>query len=112
MRDKIVHLINKLIERNSKKDMFWSKTSSDSEFKTTINKATITIEKWNDEDGENFEFCLYNSNGEKIEEIHIMESQVDDNIQLLKNLYNSAVENYFKVDETIDGIIDSLNNEF
>ena len=108
MRDKIKELIKVLTKKNQLDKISWEKTSSDTEFKSTIGKATITVNNFQDKDGENYALNIYNPNGEKIETVILMDSMGDENILLLKELYSSVIECYYQVDKTIDDILDDL----
>lgn len=113
MDNKLNILIKELTEKNLNKGAVWQKTSGEGEFKIQLNKATLTIDKWNDEDGDNFSLDIYNENGEKIKQIHTMASLLEDaeNFALLSDLYNSVINTYYKTDETIDSIINEIKNK-
>ncbi|MBB3124554.1 hypothetical protein FHS04_002077 [Mesoflavibacter sabulilitoris] len=110
MRDKLKELIRRLTEKNQSDKIIWKKTSTETEFKATIGNSTITVNNFDDQDGENYTFTIYNKNGEKIEDILLMDSMGDNNIILLKELYSSVIETYYQVDKTIDDILDDLEN--
>lgn len=110
MRDKLKELIKRLTEKNQSDKIIWEKTSTETEFKATIGKSTITVNNFEDQDGENYTFVIYNINGEKIEDVLFMDSMGDNNIILLKELYSSVIETYYQVDKTIDDILDDLEN--
>ncbi|MCD8413699.1 hypothetical protein [Tenacibaculum finnmarkense] len=110
MRAKLKVLIKRITEKNQQDKIIWEKTSTETEFKATIGKATITINNWVDEDGENYQFEIYNIDGERIENILLMDSLGDDNILLLHELYSTVIESYYQVDKTIDDILDDLGD--
>lgn len=110
MREKLKELIKRVTEKNELDKIIWEKTSVDTEFKASIGKATITVNNFQDQDGENYVFKIYNTNGDQIEDIILMDSMEDNNIILLKDLYSSVIECYYKVDKTIDDILNDLEN--
>lgn len=114
MDNKLNILIKALTEKNLNKGTVWQKTSGEGEFKIQLNKATLTIDKWNDDDGDNFSLEIYNEDGEKIQQIHTMASLIHEdaeNFTLLSDLYNSVINTYYKTDETIDSIINEIKNK-
>lgn len=112
MDNKLITLITALTEKNLNNDTIWQKTSGNNEFKIQLNKATLTIDKWDDEDGDNYSLEIYNENGEKIQYLHSMESDESDqnNFETLMKLHNSVIKTYFKVEETIDNILNEITN--
>jgi hypothetical protein len=113
MENKIKILLAALTKKSLNNETVWSKTSGDNEFKIILSKATLTIDKWLDEDGENYDVKIYNEDGEEIESIHSMESEDFDNenFKLLQGLHDAVSKTFYKIDETIDSILDELENK-
>ncbi len=110
MNDKLHTLLNVLTEKNINNETIWLKTSGDNEFKIKLSKAHLTVSQWNDGDGENYDIAIYNANGEQIEYLHVMSNDIfnKEEFDLLKKHYESVTKTYYKVDETINSIIDEL----
>ena len=113
MNNTLKNLVKALSEKNLRNETIWTKTSGENEFKIKMNKASLTVDHWNDEDGENYDLTIYNENGEQIEYVHVMTNDAFDkeNFDLLKKHYESVNKTYYKVDETLDSILNEIENK-
>lgn len=103
-------LIKALVEKTKNKKAIWGKTSRPNEFKLSLEKGAITTDCWNDErEGEFVSFAVYNSFGDRIDNYYAEKGQPD--FDLLKELHNVAMRDFYKVDETISSLIDEINDE-
>ena len=106
-------LIEKLKHTTASKQITWSKTSRDNEFKLALAKGAITIDSWNDdESSDNIDFVILNTDGDQIERL------VFSDIPKEKVYYKSLLElhtlvrrSFYKVDETIQLLLNEVENK-
>lgn len=113
MNDNIIQIVNALIQKNANRETVWAKTSGENEYKMQLNNATLTIDMWRIEGEEHYDIGIYNGRGEQIDYFHISESEYSKayEFELLKKLYESTVDVYFRKGETINDILSQLNEE-
>lgn len=113
MNDNIIQIAKILINKNINRETIWTKTSGENEYKMHLNNATLTIDMWEDEDGENYEITIYNDKGDEIEGYHSMENDFlnIDRFHTLKKLYETTVDAYFKKGEVMNDILSQLSEE-
>lgn len=114
MNDNIEKIVNILIKKNANRETIWTKTSGENEYKIQLNNATLTIDMWGGIEGEeHYDITIYNGRGEQIDYFNISESEYSKayEFELLKKLYESTVDVYFRKGETINDILSQLNEE-
>jgi hypothetical protein len=102
----IESLIRALIEKTNAKKAIWGKTSRSNEFKLHFEKGAVTTDSWYNEDEEFFDFGIYNSFGDRIDNFFAKKGSPD--FELLLELHNAAKREFFKVDETISSLFDEV----
>ncbi|WP_449438808.1 hypothetical protein [Pedobacter steynii] len=109
--DNFKTLIEKLTEKTSRKEIIWTKTSRDDEFKLALEKGAITIDRWNsDELNEQLvDMTVLNEDGDRIDYISFSYSEKDD-FKSLADLHSLAKRAYYKVDETFKSIFKELDS--
>ncbi|MDI9312959.1 MAG: hypothetical protein QM535_22300 [Limnohabitans sp.] len=105
----IKDLINALIEKTIQKKAIWDKTSRPNEFKLNFEKGAVTTDFWGDEDGDSVDFAIYNSFGDRIDRSVANRGEPD--FQLMANLHNTAMREFYKVDETISSFFVEVNED-
>lgn len=106
-------LIQLLLEKTNAKLLTWSRGSTANEFKTELSAATLHI-SYVLYDGLN-EFAqtevlsLYMYNGTGAPITLVSENDMQTEFELLKMLYNSAMDSCTKESETIENLFDELN---
>ena len=105
-------LVDKLVEKTSRKEAVWSKTSRDDEFKLDLGKGAITLDRWqNEETNEQLvDLAVLNENGDKIDYIYFSYSEKED-FKYLTDLHSLAKRAYYKVDETFKLIFKELDSD-
>lgn len=115
MNNKIKLLVHSLIELSDNKRVIWNKTSAENQFKVVLESgAALTIDSWSNnrrDDYPNLDLCIYNDRGELIlRDIVSVEENIDE-YNLLEKLHNCAKNIYFKVDDTIDGMLEEIDSD-
>lgn len=106
----ITDLIKSILEKTASRKAIWGKTSRPNEYKLLFNKGAITTDNWTAEEGkECADFAIYNSFGDKIDNYYASKGEKD--FELLIELHNTANREFFKVDETIAGLINEINSD-
>lgn len=109
---KYMDLIQKLVEKTKKKEVIWTKTSRDDEFKVSLSSGSITIDHWNDHVSQpSVDFAIRNENGDSIGYISFFKEEDLESYTIIRNLNNLARESYYKVDETIDSFFKQLSDD-
>lgn len=107
--NKFLSLIDLLRSKTEKRVVIWQQITENS-FKLELKTGAITILKDFDPFG-NLEFIeikIYNIEGNAIVSDRHDRSEAD--FSIFEAFYNSIIASYYKVDETIKGIIDELNS--
>lgn len=110
-------VVKKLVEKTGKREVNWLKVR-DNEFKVLLKSAAITISKYHydPEDQDYVNLRIYNLQGDTVYEYIASENDtITESTQLpfklLDELFIAARTSYFKVEETIESIIDELTHE-
>lgn len=114
--EKLKKLIELLIERTSARTAIWSKGSADNQFKLSVSEGTaITINYWVHDynEPEMYIIAIFNQNGDQIESFN---THLDGNsdvlsFNLLKELHKVVSNQYYKVEETMDILLASLQTD-
>ena len=102
-------LIQGLKEKTSKNEVIWQK-SSETEFKVELQSGAITADKMWLSKKSTFmlEVCVYNNRGELADRIAVSQFDEADDYKFVDDFYIVVRRKYFKVEETIKGIIDEV----
>ena len=114
--EKLKTLIQLLIDKTLAKKAIWEKGSgSSNQFKLSISKKiAITISEWENSYSNDIYYgvFIYNENGDSIERFDTETySSTDEDEKLLQSFYKAASDQYYKVEETLDEILKSINSE-
>ena len=112
--EKVKNLIELLTAKTLSKKAIWNKASADSQFKLSINDGSaITVREWTGQYNDlYYSITIFNRNGDAIERIDTEDLVYSpENIALFRSLHKAANDSYFKVEETIDALIASVNNQ-
>ncbi|NVM61745.1 hypothetical protein FHW88_000021 [Mucilaginibacter sp. SG538B] len=111
MTDEFKLLIEKLIKKTSAKQAIWSKTSRDNEYKLELQKGAITVDNWDNGNGVDLvDITILNEYGDTVDRVYFDGSDEDD-YTLLIELHTLAKRAFYKVEETIKGIVSELDSE-
>lgn len=105
-------LVDKLKNKTLAKQAIWIKTSRDNEFRLELSKGAITTDNWVDEnDGRSLvDLLIFNDNGDIIDRV-VYSSEKDNDYGTLVELHSLAKKAYYKVDETLKGILEELDSD-
>lgn len=107
---KIIDLVNGLYQKTIDRKITWVTTSRDTEYMLRFKDgAMVTTDSWQSEGKKMMDFIIYNNNGVKIEQFIFSADRIEE-YKLLRLLYNSIIENIFRKDETINNLLDELDN--
>ena len=104
-------LVEALSKKTKENRLKWEPTSRDSQFQTIIGHNYIVIYSFdNYEEGcLNIRVDILDSFGDKIDQFTSDENDFSD-YMLLENLYSSARRNALRIDETINDLMQNLDN--
>jgi hypothetical protein len=110
--DNFKALIAKLVTKTHKKQVVWTKTSRDEEFKLNLEKGAITVDNWYDDEANvwRVDIAIYNDRGDRIDRIAYMEAEKND-YEALMVLHSAAKSAYFKVEDTFKDIFKELDSD-
>lgn len=113
--EKLKTLIELLIEKTIKKQAIWNKGSGSNQFKLLISQgAAITVTQWEQQYGSDkidYGVNIFNSNGQAIEGFVSDNDTSKEELRLLQNFYKAASDQYYKVEETMEAILNSLTGD-
>jgi hypothetical protein len=101
-------LVEKLIDKTNNKETTWTQTSREDEYKINLNSGAITVSRNYNE----MTLIIYNDNSDQI--FFETYTEDDDNEALysyIKALHTNAKNSYYKVEETLTGILDELSKD-
>ena len=120
IKDKYEAIITKLLNATEKGSVAWEKTSSNDEFQVKLGSNAVSINHYDPSDWisnlvignngatkrESCSLSIINSEGLVIDNETIEKG--DYGYDRLKSLYDEARRKYFKVDEALDDILETL----
>lgn len=107
-------LIEKLKSSTISNQISWTKTSRDNEFKLALAKGSITTDLWNDDDSDSdaVDFAILNMDGDIIERLSFVPTAKERTYyNLLVELHTIVKRSYYKVDETIQLLLDEVEHK-
>lgn len=119
IKKKLDELIDKLISSTESGKVEWERTSSKNEYQIKIGENAVSVGYYDPNDLANLVTINLNSVNKSYYYVSIYNSQGiavdyeerfwgDSNFDKLKDLYQIAQRNYYKVDETLDAILKKL----
>jgi hypothetical protein len=118
MEPKIKSLIENLLAKTKKKETKWDRIGKGDRFILFLDSAKITMDKVISTKGNLFyQFSIINANGDTI--LNINETKDTSNYSVLRNeeydllkeLHGEIKKVYFKVEETIEGLLGEVNKD-
>jgi hypothetical protein len=109
--DNYKQLILKLAEKTAKKQVIWNKTTRDNEYKLSLEKGALTVDRWVDQetDLDSVDLAIYNDRGDQIDRIYVNERQED--FDLFTDFHANVRRSYYKLDETIKSIFNEISSD-
>lgn len=120
IKEKYETLIRKLFEATGEGKIEWEETSSKNEYLTKIGNSAVSIGFYDPDDLTNsfyyspsgaapelfYYLSIFNSDGKLIDNETMKESDPD--FETMKTLYQEVRRAYYKVDKTLDDILNNL----
>lgn len=109
MEDKILLIIKDLIDKTKKGEANWERINNADYYSLTLKSGKIFINKnFTKSKEEIFGIAIYNVKGDAIYSRNKLSP--DNEFLLLKDLHSTVVKTFFKIDETIDGILGEIKS--
>jgi len=102
--ENIKKLITALLQKTNAKEAIWGKTSRDNEFKLIFENGAVTTDQWDT----SIDFAIYNKLGDRIDAYYYNSGGED--FDLLMQLHSAAKRNFYKVEDTVNGLFEELNS--
>lgn len=118
MEPKIKSLIENLLAKTKKRETKWDRIGKSDRFILFLESAKVTMDKVISTKGNLFyQFSIINANGDNI--LNISETKNTNTFpipnheeyELLKELHEEIKKAYFKVEETIEGLLGEVNKD-
>jgi hypothetical protein len=115
MEDKIKSLVENLTLKTNKKEANWERVGRSDKFNLLLDNGIVSMDKIVTNKGNLvFQFSISNLKGDTIHQVNGMKRETypfDDDYDILKEFHQNIKKAYFKVDETIDGLLGEINKE-
>lgn len=116
MEDKIKGLINNLSQKTKNKETNWERIGRSEQFTLTLDNGKMSINKLSTKSGNLiFQFSIINGKGDTIFSINGIKvdrfSVEPTDYEILKEFHEEVSRAYFKVDETIDGLLNEVQKD-
>ena len=104
-------IIEKLAEKTKNNQATWNASSGSNGFRLHLKTGVINIDKWNEAQNDNWyiDFKIFNDRGDIIESILVSLYDDKPDFDYLDLFYSIIRRKYLKVDETLKGLLDELN---
>lgn len=111
--DKLEELIKGLLSKTKKRMVIWKNTNRDSEYLVNLKSGSVTVDYFKStyEDQWFHDFNIYNTDGNRIETLQLLEDDETILGVLLSSLYREAKRQFLKVEETLDGMLAELSKD-
>jgi len=111
--ERLKKLIELLKEKTLSKKTIWNKTSGHGQFKLSISDGSaVTVTEWSDNYNTGYEVVIFNSNGDAIERFSTETEDTSKEEQyLIQSFHKAASDSYYKVEETMDALLNSIINQ-
>lgn len=113
INDKLNKLLNLLTDKTKKKEAIWNKASGNNQFKLKLPEniaVTISYYEGDYNNPESYTIVIYNSNGDAIQRYSTDEHTSPEDFELISSFHQVASDSYYKVDETFDSLIRSIES--
>lgn len=112
--EQLKQLILLLTEKTKNKQAIWNKVSGNNQFRLSISEGVaITIDEWHEQYGGEvaYEVAIVNFNGDAIQRYFSDNQTPADDFDLLKTFHKSASDQFFKVEETLNALLNSVKGQ-
>ncbi len=116
MEPKIKTLIDNLLAKTKKRETKWERVGKSDQFILFLDNARVSIDKLISSKGQLFyKFSIINSSGDIILNINGIKDEIAFDLKsdynTLKELHQEVQKAYFKVDETIEGLLGEIEKD-
>lgn len=111
--EKLKKLILLLTDKTDKKMAIWNRTNAEGQFKLSISDGSaITISSWSPNNYEAYYLTIFNKNGDVIEAFDTeTDNATTEDYSVIQSFYKSVRNSYYKVEETIDELFNTLSSD-
>ncbi|MEO8886689.1 MAG: hypothetical protein ABI367_11540 [Mucilaginibacter sp.] len=111
--EKLKKLIALLTAKTLEKKAIWNKGSYDNQFKLSLSDGiAIAVHQWEDNFQNPFwEVVIFNDQGDPIEKYETSTETSKEDFSLLKAFHKAANDRYYKVEETMDTLLHSIESQ-
>ena len=115
MDDKIRTLINNLSTKTDSREANWERVGRSEKFNLILENGIISMDKLVSNKGNLiYQFSISNLKGDIIQQVSAIKKDtfpLDFDYETLKEFHQNIKKAYFKVDETIDGLLGEIEKE-
>ena len=111
--EKLKKILTLLRDKTIDKKAIWNKTSGEEQYKLSIGGGSSIVISllYGNYNVEYFEVAIFNTIGQAVE-IYNTESEAEnDDTTLMRTFHKAARDSYFKVDETMDSLLEELSKQ-
>ena len=109
--DTIDQIISKLIEKTSDGKALWQRGERESEYVLRFRTGTVSIDHYKNAFDKVIDFTVCNVDGQQVDYFEISKKENERDYNDLKKLYDVVYAKDFKIDETIEGILNELDSD-
>jgi len=109
--ERLKKIVSLLKEKTLTKKAIWNKTSGQDEYKLTIGEGSsiVVSENFGNYNQEYITICIFNSGGDLVERYDNEQETDDESNSLVLSFHKSARDAYYKVDETMEHLLDEIS---
>lgn len=114
MEEKTKLLIDNLSSKTSKKEAKWERFGRTDKFNLLLDSGVVSIDKISTNKGIIYQLSISNLKGDTIYQLNGIKKEAftfDSDYDLLRDLHQNVKKSYFKVNETIDGLLGEISKE-
>ena len=111
--EKLKQIITLLKDKTLSKKAIWNNASGGEQYKllTGGGSSIVVTLLYGNYNAEYYEVAVYNTDGQAVE-IYSSEAENDhDDLMLIKSFHKAARDSYYKVDETMDSLLEELSKQ-
>lgn len=111
--EKLKQILTLLKDKTIDKKAIWNKTSGEEQYKLLIGGGSSVVVSllYGNYNAEYFEVTIFNTLGQAVE-IYSTESESEnDDAVLMRTFHKAARDSYYKVDETMDSLLEELSKQ-
>ena len=112
----IDQIITKLHNKTKNGEANWHKTGRSSEFVLKMKSGSILVDVFEDEHGNDIaDISIQNEDGDRVDYYRVNDSfdndQHHEGYEKLKNLYDEIYRKYYKIEETLKGLLKEIDSD-